>query len=116
VDLVPLEVDMAKEVLLHVASEGTGMISRDPDVLIQIESPAVGEIESGLLVEADEVGIDGSHAATRGQPQHKVWLCSQRLGNGLAGPGRGLAFIGGDVDIHHGSSNLDLGQPPEGTG
>src|SRR5690554_7548652 len=69
-DLLTRDVDVRKEVVPHKTVVAFGMLLRNPDVLVHIESDDFFKGHLPFLMKADEFPVSPQGRGTGGQPQY----------------------------------------------
>ncbi len=70
VHVLGLDVDVIEQVGVHEVPVGLHVLMGQARVLVEVEGRHVGEGEALLLVEADQLGVEGQRRGARGEAQH----------------------------------------------
>ena len=70
VDVVPFDVDLAEERLVHPAEVRVGVLAGQGVVFVEVERDDAREVEILLLVEANQFAVKADGGAARGESQH----------------------------------------------
>src|SRR5690606_14414723 len=70
--IVSLDINMIEELFLHVISITLGMIRRQAEILIQVESGSMPVADQILLVQGNHLLIDADRRAAGGQSKHSM--------------------------------------------
>ena len=95
-----VDVDLGKEVLVHVEPVAVRTAGREPHVFVEIERAAEGEIQVLFPMLADQLGINSLHRPAGGQPQHQERVGPHLVGDDSRRQVRGRSGILSYDDFH----------------
>ena len=100
VDVLRLNVDMVKKVLMHVMAVRVAVGATEPQVFVQVEAPHASKRKRLVSMQANQLCVQRLHRAARGKAQHAFGFAHDLLLHLGAGQSRGLRRIDTKKDLH----------------